>query len=239
MKLVLQNPKIFTDIVTIISELVVEVRLKVKPEGLSLTAFDPATVAMVHFKLPASLFSTFEVEKEEVLGVNLNNLKAVLRRCRPGTTLSFAREDNVLKITLQDKLRRDFGLALIEINSEDKEVPQWEFDSVIKMNSEMFSEVIEDCSIVSDVCTLIAEPDRFIVEAKGLNSARTEFTSDEVEIHSGSSMARYSLEYINKFIKGSKISPKVTISFSSKAPLKVDFSTGEVLLSFALAPRVE
>ena len=83
MKLTLQNPKIFSDIVTIISELVTEVRLKITKENLSLTAIDPANVAMVHFKLPASLFSEFELEKEEDQAkkqakVSVQNLKTEL-----------------------------------------------------------------------------------------------------------------------------------------------------------------
>ena len=80
MHLKLDNPRLFTDLITIISELVVEVRLKATKEGLSVTAIDPANVAMVYFKMPAELFSQFELEREEVLGVNLENFRAVLRR---------------------------------------------------------------------------------------------------------------------------------------------------------------
>src|SRR3989344_8717923 len=97
MQLKLDNPKIFTDLVSIISELVVEVRLKVTKEGVMLTAIDPANVAMVYFRMPADLFIQFDLQKDEILGVNLENLKAVLRRCKPGSSLTIAREDNTLK----------------------------------------------------------------------------------------------------------------------------------------------
>ena len=107
------------------------------------------------------------------------------------------------------------------------------------MNSDEFVEVIEDCAVVSDACTFIAEPTKFIVEAKGLNSARAEFSSEEIEIHSGNSMSRYSLEYLSKFTKGSKISDKVAVNFSNGHPMRINFSTGKVMLSFILAPRIE
>jgi proliferating cell nuclear antigen len=240
MKLTLQNPRIFSDIVTIISELVTEVRLKVNKEGMSLTAIDPANVAMVYFKIPSSLFSEFDLRKdEEELGINLNNLKAVLRRCKPGASLALERQDNLLKIGLQDRIKRDFSLALIELDVEEKPLPEWEFNSVIHINSDTFVEVIEDCVVVSDACTFMAEPNKFVVEAHGLNSARAEFSSDEAEIHSGNSTARFSLEYLNKFIKGAKISNRSTLSFSDNHPMRLDFHTGEVVLSFVLAPRVE
>jgi len=239
MQLTLPNPKIFSDIITIISELVTEVRIRVNKEGISLTAIDPANVAMIYFKIPSDLFSEFSLEKEEELGVNLSNLKAVLRRCKPGASLTLEKQENILKIALRDRIKRDFSLALIEIDSEEKPLPAWEFNSVVKINSESFVEVIEDCAVVSDACTFIAEPNKFIVEARGLNSARAEFSSDEAEIHSGNSTARFSLEYISKFIKGAKISDKATLSFSDNHPMRLDFHTGAVVLSFVLAPRVE
>jgi proliferating cell nuclear antigen len=239
MLLKLENPKLFTDIISIIAELVTEVKLKVNAEGLSLTAVDPANAAMVHFTMPADLFAQFEIKQNEVLGLNLENLKAVLRRCKIGSSLILQKEDNKLKLSIQDRIKRDFTLALLDIDAEEKEVPQWEFDSVIKMNSEDFVEVIEDCAIVSDACSIIAEPNKFIIEAQGLNAARAEFSSDEVEIHSGNSMARYSLEYLSKFIKGAKISARVSVNFSSNHPIRINFPTGKVMLSFILAPRIE
>lgn len=240
MRLTLENPKIFSDIVGIISELVIEVRLKISRDGISLTAIDPANVAMVYFKIPSTLFSEFIVEKEEEeLGVNLNNLKAVLRRCNPGSALIIEKKDNLLNLTIKDRIKRDFSLALLDIDMEEKPLPQWEFNSVVQLHSDSLVEVIEDCAIVSDACTFVAEPNKFIVEAQGLNSARIEFSSDEAEIHSGNSTARFSLEYLSKFIKGAKVSSVAKISFSDNHPMRLDFTTGGVILSFVLAPRIE
>lgn len=242
MHLKLDSPKIFSDIIGIISELVTEVKLKVNSEGMYLNAIDPANVAMTYFRIPKDLFSEFELtesDKTEELGVNLENLKAVLRRCKPGASLTLERESNLLKLGIQDRIKRDFSLALIDTESEEKNLPEWEFNSVIKMNSDSFVEIIEDCSVVSDACTFIAEPGKFIVEANNLNSTRSEFSSDEIEIHSGNSMARFSLEYLSKFIKGAKIASKITLSFSDNHPMRLDFITGNVILSFVLAPRIE
>jgi len=240
MQLKLDNPKILSDIIAIISELVTEVKLKITKEGISLTAIDPANVSMVYFKLPSDLFSQYELQNDEILGINLENLKAVLRRCQLGSTLIISKQDNSLKLGIQDKVKRDFTLALIDIDVEEKELPVWEFKSVIKMPSESFVEVIEDCSIVSDACTFIAEPTKFTVEAHGpLNSAKAEFSADEIEIHSDFSTARFSLEYLNKFVKGAKISSNVTLNFSDNHPMRINFPTGNVMLSFILAPRIE
>ncbi|MDP4039919.1 MAG: hypothetical protein Q8P57_05065 [Candidatus Pacearchaeota archaeon] len=239
MHLKLDDPRIFSNLIGVISELVTEVKIRVNSEGMSLTALDPANVAMVYFFIPHDLFSEFKVEKEEILGVNLENLKAIMRRCKLGSSLTMQRYDNLLKINIKDKIRRDFTLALIDVEGEDKEMPTWEFKSVIKMDAQDFVDAIEDCLVVGDACTFIAEPNKFIIESSNLNSARTEFSSDEVQIFSDSSSARFSLEYLSKFIKGAKVASKAEINFSDNHPMRINFPSGKVLLSFVLAPRGE
>jgi len=238
MKAKLADPKVLSSVVAIISDLVTEVKLRFNEDGMEIVAIDPANVAMVHFKLPKEAFSEFESGKE-VLGVNLDNLKAILRRTKPGSILTMENKDNFLNLEIFDKVKRSFSLALIEIESEDKEPPKLEFLTQIQMDPSDLVDSIEDCLIVADSCTFTATPDKFIIEASGLNSARSEFSSDEVKIISGESKSRYSLEYLQKFIKASKIADRVFVNFSTDHPTKIEFKKDKLELSFVLAPRVE
>ena len=239
MQLKLENPKLFSEIISIISELVLEVRIKVSKEGLSITAIDPANVAMILFKLPSSAFSQLKIENDEILGVSLESLKAVLRRIKSGSILTMIKEENELKLIIQDKIKREFNLALIDVDSEEKPIPNLDFTSKIEMSSTDFSEAIEDCSIVADSCSFISEADKFIIRAKGsLNSFKSEFT-DEVNIMAESASSKYSLEYLQKLVKGTKISNKTVINFANDYPLRLDFATSSIELSFILAPRVD
>lgn len=240
MLLKLDNPRLFSEIISIISELVLEVRMKVSKEGMSIIAIDPANVAMVSFKLPSSAFSELEIEKQEVLGVNLENLKAVLRRIKSGSVLIITKQENELKLVINDKVKREFNLALIEIEGEEKEIPNLSFTSKIEMASIDFSEIIEDCSVVADSCSFISEPNKFIMSARGaLNSFKSEFSSDEVNIQAEKANSKYSLEYLQKMIKATKLTDKTIISFSTDYPLKLEFNTPFIELGFILAPRVE
>ena len=239
MLLKLDNPKIFSEIVSIISEMVLEVRLKVSREGLSITAIDPANVAMIVFKLPSGAISQLEVENEEVLGVSLESLKAVLRRVKTGSVLTMSKEENELKITIQDKVRREFNLALIDVEDEEKPIPNLDFTAKVEMASIDFAEAIEDCAVVADSCSFVSEPDKFMIQAKGsLNSFRSEFT-DEANISAEQAGSKYSLEYLQKMVKGTKLTDKVNINFSNDYPLRLEFNTPMLELAFILAPRVE
>lgn len=247
MLLKLDEPKLLSDIISIISELVLEVKIKVNKQGMSIVAVDPANVALVSFKLPATVFSQIEVD-EEVMGVSLDSLKSVLRRCSPSSSLFLQTEDNLLKIQIQDKIKREFKLALIDIEAEEKTMPSLDFMSKVEMPSMDLAESIEDCSIVADACSFIIQSDKFTIEAKGsLNSAKSDFSSDEVKIEIKGEYAgegkeiksRYSLEYLQKFIKAAKLTEKSIINFSNDYPLKLEFKTPRMELAFVLAPRVE
>ena len=234
----LENPALLVKPIELISDLVMEVRIKINEVGLSIVAVDPANVAMVGFVLPRNAFSQFEAG-EEVLGINLDNLKRILKRCGNGSSLILEKKDNLLEIQIQGKIKRIFTLNLIEIESSDKEMPQLEYSSRIEINSIDFISSIEDCSIVSDACSFVIDDGKFIIQSKGLNSAISEFTSDEVKIEAEDCKSKYSLEYLQKFIKGSKLAEKTILKFSEDHPLKIEIRSDGMELSFILAPRVE
>lgn len=242
MLLKLDNPKLLSDAISLLSELVLEVKAKVSKSGLEITAIDPANVALVSLKIPSQAFTQLETDNEE-LGLNLEDFKQVLRRVSLGSSLIIERQDNTLKLKIQEKSKRAFDLALISLDAEEKKIPELNFTSKIELDSNSFSEAINDAAIVADSAAFIASTNSFLIEAKGtLNSAKTEFSNDEVVIDSKQeAKAKYSLDYLMKFAKASKLAEKVIINFSTDYPARFDFKSKDNLidLSFIIAPRVE
>jgi len=238
----LDTPGSLSKAIELISELVTEVRLKVNDFGMSITAMDPANVSLVGFKIPKSAFSKYEAGNE-VLGINLDNLKRILKRCGTKSSLILEKKDNYLSIEIEDRIRRSFTLSLIEIESEDIEfadkISRMEFSSKVEINSADLIDAIEDCAIVAESCSFKIIEGKFIIESRGLNSARSEFSGDEAKIEAEDCSAKYSLEYLQKFIKGSKLTEKTTLNFANDHPLKMDIHADHISLSFVLAPRVE
>lgn len=234
----LDDPSLFSRAIEIISELVTEVRIKINEFGMNITAIDPANVAMMRFKLPRSAFSQFETGNE-VLGINLDNLKRILKRCGAGTPLILEKKENFLNIEIQGRIKRNFSLSLIEIEGQEKEMPILDFSALVEISSANLIPSIEDCAVVSDACSFIVKDKKFIIEARGLNSARSEFSEDEARIESEECKSKYSLEYLQKFAKGMKLCDKTILYFANDHPLKIDIKTGYMELNFLLAPRVE
>lgn len=246
MRLTLAEPRYIKDSISIISDLVNEARFKINKDAIELVAMDPANVAMVIFRLLSSCFTEYDVKKDVEIGINLSNLKQILRRANPNDMLSLELDpNNRLKITLKGVSSRTFSLPIIELEEKEQKVPDLKFPVIIKMEPGLFNEAIEDADIVAESVSFIGEPNKFIIRAEGdLSQANIEITesdSTKINVDGNSTIkAKYSIEYLKKMIGSSKLADDLTIQFNKDYPLKLEYKTiDKVMLSFILAPRVE
>ena len=244
MKLVLAETKQFIDSISIISELVNEVRFRISKDKIELIAMDPANVAMVSFKLLSSAFIEYEVEAETQICVNLDSLKQILRRIKSVDIMILELEKNKLKIQIKNETIRTFHLSLIDMEEKEQRIPDLKFPLRIQMPTIVFDEAIEDMSIVAESVALTASAQKLVIESEGnMNAARSEIpNASETDIKIAGTeeiKSKYSIEYLKKMIKASKLADFMTIQFSKDYPLKLDYLVKDKLeLSFILAPRV-
>lgn len=246
MKLTLAEPSYLKDSISIISELVNEVRFKITPDAIELVAMDPANVAMVIFKLLSSCFTEYDVKKETELAINLNNLKQILKRAKPNDMLSLEEtSENKLQIKLKSNTTRTFSIPIIELDEREQKIPELNFPLSIQTKSVILNDAVEDADIVAESVTLAAEKDKLVISAEGdLSKANIEIKANEdtkINIETTDKIkSKYSIEYLKKIIAGSKLADDVMIYFNKDYPLKVEYKVvDKLLLAFILAPRVE
>ncbi len=243
MKLTLADTKFLKESISIIADLVTEVRFRVTKNGLELVAMDPANVAMVVFKLLSSGFTEYQVKNERVLALNLNDLKQVLRRVKPNDTLTLENPEGKLKVTLKGVSKREFLLPLIDVEEREQKIPTLSFNVTITTPASVVSEAIEDVDIVGESVALTATPKSFKINSSSdLSTAEVEILPDEQTTikASGETRAKYSIEYLKKMIQASKLADKVSIQFSKDYPLQLDYTVKDRMqLKFILAPRVD
>ncbi len=245
MKVTLTEPDLLKESISIVSELVSEVRFKVNATAMEMIAMDAANVSMIIFKMFSSAFAEYKVDGETELGLNLLNLKQILRRAKKSDILTLElSEDKRLKILLKGKISRTFYVPLIDIQEGEQQIPQLEFKAKVKTKSEVISDAVEDADVISDSVSFIIEENKFVIESKGDSSkVRVEVPNDEdTSINASESpiRAKYSIEYLKKILKAAKLSEDVELQFSTDYPLRLDFVDQDKLqLIFILAPRVE
>ena len=233
------------DSISTIGELIDEGIFKVDKNGLSLIAADRAMVAVVDFKLPATVFDEFNIDKEQTIAVNMTNLVSVLKRVGANEKLELNLKDNKLEIVMTNSSKRKFTVPLLDISQEEiPPIDQLEFSAKVKIKADVLKSGIEDAIIVSDSIVLEAASNRFSMKATG------DISSAELTLEKGNEAlldlgvtgivkSRYPLEYLKKMIKASKLANETNLRWSKDYPMRMDFMTvDKVSMGFILAPRV-
>ena len=245
MKLTLAEPRLLIDSIGVISDLVNDARFRVDKNAIELIAMDPANVAMIIFKLLSSAFTEYQIEKPMEIAISLESFKAILKRVKPADvlTMELDQEKNRLRVRLKSDSVRTFHLALIDIEDKEQRIPELNFPVKVEMNSAVLDDAIYDMDVVAESVALIAQKGKFVVEAESnMNDAHAEIAEDEETKITGAKTevrSKYSIEYMKKIIKGSKLAPRVALQFNKDYPLRVDYIVKDKLsFSVILAPRV-
>lgn len=245
MQLTLVEPRLLKESMNIISELVTEVTIRVDRDKIEIIAIDPANVAMVDFKLLSSAFVEYSVLKPHELAINLEHLKQVLKRAKPLDTVSLSLDEgkNRLTVLLKGEGNRTFNIPLISIEEAEQKVPSLQFATKVSLPSVKFDDAIEDMSIISESLSLHSSPEKFIIQSESnLKDALVELPQREdtsIVLEGDPVSAKYSIEYLRKISKASKLADVVTLEFGPDYPLRAEYTLMDKLrLSFILAPRV-
>ena len=244
-KAVMSDSSLLKDSISTIGELIDEGIFKVNKNGLELIAADRAMVAVVDFKLPATIFDKFEVDKEQNIAVNMTNLVSVLKRVGGNERLELDLKDNKLEIRMKNASTRKFVVPLLDITQEEiPPINQLDFKARVKIKADILKSGIEDADIVGDSVVFQANKDGFNLRASG-DISSTELILEKgndalLDLNStGIVSARYPLDYLKKIIKAAKLSGEINLRWSKDYPIRIDFTAvDKVSLGFVLAPRV-
>jgi proliferating cell nuclear antigen len=245
-KAMISNVDLIKDSISTIGELIDEGIFKVSKNGLNLIAADRAMVAVVDFKLPATIFEEFNVEGEKNIPINITNLVSVLKRTSSNDKVILDLKDNKLEITMKGDSIRKFTVPLLDIAPEEiPSIDQLDFKSKVKIKGDVLKSGIEDAEVVADSVVFESGKDMFSMRASGdISSAELVLKKDDkslLEIKAtDSTRARYPLDYLKKMIKATKLADDVVLMWSKDYPMKLSFKdVDKVELNFILAPRVQ
>ena len=245
-EIVFDGAKDFADLIATASNLIDEAAFKVTEEGISMRAMDPSRVVLIDLNLPEGIFSKYEVEEEETIGVNMDHFKKVLKRGKSKDTLILRKgDDNFLEITFEGTAKRTFRLPLIEVEELELDLPELPFTAKVVLLGEVLKEAVKDASLVSDAMKFIATENEFVMKAEGeTNEVEIKLTLEDeglldLEVEEETKSA-YGISYLADMLKGIGKADEVTVRFGNEMPLQMEYYIrDEGRLVFLLAPRVE
>lgn len=243
-KATLSDPGLLKDSIDTIAQLISEGLFKLKDDGIHLMATDRATVAVVNFDMKKQVFDKYQIDQDYSIGINIESFLQILRRAKSKDKLSLELEDSKLRIEMKGKYTRSFSIPLLDISeSEVPPIDELEFPNKIQIKTSLLEEGVNDADIVSDHVVMKINSQGFEMESKG-DTSNTKMQVNKKFISEMNAeqdvQATYSLDYLKKMVRASKISDIVKIHLNKDYPMKLDFSKPErVSISFILAPRVE
>ncbi len=244
--LTFDDAKFFKECIDALVSLIDEGEFEVSSEGMTLRAMDTAQIAMVDFAMPKESFKEVKVEKDQKIGLNMENLSRIMSRTRQGESLTMSLDEsgNRLVLLFKGKVRRKVSIPLLDLNLVETREPKIDFDAVVKLDSSALKESLKDASLVSSYVTMSAEDGAFRIEAKGDNGEIT----NEMTVEDGSlisleskeaSRAMFPLDYLNDILKGAPSDAVVTLELKTDAPLRLSYNIKDARFTYYLAPRIE
>lgn len=241
-----EDTKLLKDSLNAISNLISEGIFKFNEDGIKLIAADPAMVGLVDFQILNEAFESYEIEDEKEAGLNIEKLYSIIKRTKSSDTLKLELEDNKLNITIENSSTRNFSLPVLDLDEEDIPTTQdLEFDAKADLKTSVLDKAIGDASIVGETITLTADSDNLNIKSEG-DSTDVEFNIEKgseglLELTAEESIeSMFSIDYLNKMMKGKKLADSVTLNMGNEYPMRLDFKVPDKLeLSFILAPRIE
>jgi proliferating cell nuclear antigen len=247
-KAVLEDIGLLRESFNAISEIVDEGTFSIKKDGISLVCPDRAVIAMVDFLILPTAFESYTCDKDLEIGLNIQRMVQFIRKAKPEDKLilSLDEEEDRFELTLEGSTVRKFAMPIISTPQQDgQDMSKFNFENSIELDPNILKEGIENAAMIADSITIKLSKDSLILRAEGDSSyTQSKVEADNPQIYSLNAkeevISRYSIEYLAKMLKASKLAEKIKVEFNKDYPIHLEFMIRDkVKLGFILAPRIE
>ncbi len=233
------------EITDLLSAIVTEAKFRIDDAGFSVTAVDPAHVAMVSLNVPKEAFNEFQTDGQEDIALDIDRLKSIIKLTSSSENVGITKE--------KEKLKFDLGTISKSISLLDSstittpKIPSIasEYFAVVKKSD--FERGLRAAEDISDSIKFTLSQDGFRASASS-ESEESEMTLPKDMISElqcdGSIKSSYPLEYLLKFIRAMSSADTLKLSFRDDYPLSIEFyldqnQNAKIKGLFLLAPRME
>jgi proliferating cell nuclear antigen len=249
----------FRTLMTALKDILLETNISFQPDGIRIINMDKSHTILVHLYLASQNFEFYECKKEKIIiGVNMFHMFKLINSIDNDDTLTMYIEnadyyDGIvshlgLKFENGDiKQCKTQKLKLIEPESDELEVPDVKFSSIINLPSTDFQKIIRDLSCISEKLEIKSVGNELIFKCQG------QFASAEIHrAESDGSMGfivkqdsskviqgEFSLKNLGYFIKCTNLCSQIEVYLENDLPLVVKYdvaSLGSIRLCLVPLP---
>jgi proliferating cell nuclear antigen len=249
----------FRILMTALKDILLETNITFQRDGMRIINMDKSHTILVHLFLRAENFEFYECKHDKiVIGVNMFHLFKLINTIDNDDTLTMYIEQTDYNNGIVNNLGLKFEngdikqcktqkLRLIEPDSEELEVPNVTFSSVINLPSSDFQKIVRDLSCISEKIEIKSVANELIFKCRGAfasaevrraeSDGGMEFIQqDTAKIIQGN----FSLKNLGYFIKCTNLCSQIEMFIENDLPLVVKYSVaslGDIKLCLAPLPE--
>jgi proliferating cell nuclear antigen len=213
MRLVTIQASAIKSVFEVLKDILNDVNIYFKPDGMYITTLDTARVALVDIFLAADNFDAYECEHEILAGINISNTFKLLKTITNNDVLTLSvMSKEFMDIHIKSEAKKtttNFQLKLLDINENRIQVPDINMTTVTTMQSADFQRMCRDMSNIGVNIEIIRENNLLTMKCAG-DFANQE-TSIECVDESPHISGLYSLRYMNTFTKATSMCSTVQL----------------------------
>jgi proliferating cell nuclear antigen len=249
----------FRILMTALKDILLETNITFTKQGIKIINMDKSHTILAHMQLQAENFESYECKKDKILiGVNMFHMFKVINTIDNDDTLTLyiEEEDYCDGIVTYLGLKFENGdirqcktqkLRLIEPESEELEIPEVKFSSIINLPSSDFQKIVRDLSALSDKLEIKSVGNELIFKCSG-SFASAEIRRSEIggsleyklkPDNSNIIQGNFSLKNLGYFIKCTNLCQQIELYLENNLPLIVKYhiaSLGTIKLCLAPLP---
>lgn len=232
------------EVIGAVSALLMEAKVRIGPDGLSIKSADAANVAMVFLNLEPSAFESFGATTGEI-GLDIQKMKNLMDMAQKDseTELELDELNQKLIIKMAGGLRYTTSLLPVSSLRTEPKVGSIDYPAHVVMRGDELWRAVKAAESINDYLYFGTTPEGgFYVESEDVDKLRYDCFEDQL-IQSAhiETKAMFSAGYISDICKFASKKGDVALDIKTDYPLTIGFkiADGHGKVSYMIAPRVE
>jgi len=233
----LQQAALLKKVVDAMKDLCKDINFDCSEKGLEVQSMDSSHVALVSLLLRESAFFDFKCERPTSLGMHVDSLAKILKTCGPNDSLKLRWRAGADIVSFQcesgdDDRIADFGLQLMQIESEHMEVPEQHYKASARLPSAGFQKICRDLKEYGETMQVKASKEGITFSVHGdvgsgnviLKPREADKPEDKVSLTVHEPVtANVAFRYLVNFAKAAPLCGFVELGLGLDAPLLVKY----------------
>ena len=209
---------------------------------------DTSHICMCELKLDKDWFCNYSIDKDAVIGINLEVIDKILSCLDKKLKLNIKYDDSdKFTIMLSDEnITKVYNIAVIDIEAGLFEVPEVDYSADIYLKSMYFKNYINELSLFGDDVTINCNEKNIVFKSSGDGNSSVIIINDdyleeylveeETELES-----TYNIQYLKSITNFVKLKNEIYVGVSNTYPLSIVYNLSDDkqnYIKFYLAPKI-